>query len=174
MSSVGIMINDDTFARMVAEEVKNKLSPSQRAILLEPQNWGRWKDALLMLIDNLDAQIENIKEDAEADADRYSSMGRSGEKLAREAAKAYQGKIIKIDRFKFHVNRRLDDVMMMIETGTQIKSDGWEQVEFFKRAIATHRQMLKEFDLEDTAVDRALWAALNNKWEFDDISGDSL
>lgn len=168
------MINDDTFARMVAEEVKNKLSPSQREILLQPENWTRWKDALLLLIENLDSQIENIKDDAEADADRYSSMGRSGEKLAREAAKAYQGRIIKIDRFKFHVNRRLDDVMMMIETGNQIKSDGWDRVDFLKRAISTHRQMLKEFDLEDTAVDRALWAALTDRWEFDDITSENL
>lgn len=168
------MINDDTFARMVAEEVKNKLSPSQRDTLLSPENWGRWKDSLLILIENLDSQIDGIKADADADAERYSSMGRSGEKLAREAAKAYQGRIIKIERFKFHVNRRLDDVMTMIETGNQIKSDGWDRVEFLKRAIATHRQLLREYDLEDTAVDRALWAALHDKWEFDDITSENL
>ena len=174
MSSMATMINDDTFARMVAEEVKNKLSPAQRDILLAPENWGRWKDSLLILIENLDSQIENIKDNADSDAERYSSMGRSGEKLAREAAKAYQGRIIKIERFKFHVNRRLDDVMMMIETGNQIKSDGWDKVEFLKRAISMHRQLLREYDLEDTAVDRALWAALNDKWEFDEITSDSL
>jgi hypothetical protein len=174
MSSVEIMINDDTFARMVAEEVKNKLSPQQKKILSSPENWDKWKECLLILIDNLDRQIDLIKEDAEADADRYGSMGRSGEKLAREAAKAYQAKIVKIDRFKFHVNRRLDDLMLMMETGESIESDGWDEVAFLKRAISTHRSLLNQYDLEDTSVDRALWAALENRWEFDSINGNNI
>ena len=168
------MINDDTFARMVAEEVKNKLSPNQKEVLLRKENWDKWKDCLLLLVGNLERQIELIQEDADSDSDRYSSMGRDGEKLAKEAAKVYASRIVKIDRFKFHVNRRLDDVMMMIESGEQMKSDGWEEVAFLRRAIAAHRSCLYEFDLEDTSVDRALWSALDNKWEFDSLSSDSL
>mgnify|MGYP006268553467 CR=1 FL=1 len=168
------MINDDTFARMVAEEVKNKLSPSQRSILSQPENWGRWKEALLMLIDNLDEQIENIKDDADADAERYGALGRDGDKLAKEAAKTYQSRIIKIDRFKFHVNRRLDDVVTMIETGNVTPSDGWADVDFLKRAISKHRSMMMFLDLEETAIDRALWSALDNKWDFDDIDTSTI
>jgi len=163
------VINDDTFARMVAEEVKNKLSPTQKTILSEPENWGRWKDALVILVENLEDQINNIKDDADSDADRYSSMGKDGDKLAKEAAKAYQSRIIKIDRFKFHVSRRLDDVMTMIETGDIAPSDGWSDVDFLKRAIAKHRSMMRELDLEETLIDKALWSALDNKWDFDNI-----
>ena len=47
------ILNDDSFARMVAEEVKNKLSPTHKQILLEKENWSRWKDALVALSDNL-------------------------------------------------------------------------------------------------------------------------
>lgn len=168
------MINDDTFARMVAEEVKNKLSPSQKTILSEPENWGRWRDALVILVENLDEQIENIKDDADADAERYSSMGRDGDKLAKEAAKAYQSRIIKIDRFKFHVSRRLDDVLTMIETGNIAPSDGWSNVDFLKRAISKHRSMMRELDLEETPIDKALWSALENKWDFDTIDTSNI
>jgi hypothetical protein len=159
---------------MVAEEVKNKLSPSQKTILSEPENWGRWRDALVILVENLDEQIENIKDDADADAERYSSMGRDGDKLAKEAAKAYQSRIIKIDRFKFHVSRRLDDVLTMIETGNIAPSDGWSNVDFLKRAISKHRSMMRELDLEETPIDKALWSALENKWDFDTIDTSNI
>jgi hypothetical protein len=174
MPSVEIMINDDTFARLVSEDVKKKISPSQKEILMQPENWERWKESLVILVENLDRQIGMISEDAESDAERYSSMGRSGDKLAKEASRAYQEKITKIERFKFHVDKRLDEVMIMIETGEEIKVDGWDEVSFLKRAISAHRQYLYEFDLEDTAVDRALWASLDSKWEFDSITGDNL
>lgn len=163
------MITDDVFARMVAEEVKNKLSPNQKQILLEPNNWPRWKKALLYLIDNLNEQIDELKVDAISDAERYSKMGKHGEKLAIEAEKSYKSKIQKIERFKFHVNRRLDDVVTMMETGNVAQSDGWAEVSFLKRAIAKHRAMLMEYDLEETPIDRSLWDALNNEWTFDDI-----
>lgn len=171
---MAVMMNDDVFARMVSEEVKNKLSTSQKKILLQPENWSRWKDALLFLVENLDRQIENIEADAEADAEKYSLMGLSGKKLAAEAAREYQYRIKKIDRFKFHVNRRLDEVMMMIETGNVESSDGWDRVAFLENAIVKHRELLREFDLEDTAVDRALWSAISGNWEFDSINESNL
>ena len=167
-------INDDAFARMVAEEVKNKLSPLHKRQLMEKTNWERWKKALLILSENLEGQIEDIEDDAAVDEERYASMGSSGRNLATESRQAYESKIKKISRFKFHVDRRLDEVASMIETGEEISSDGWEIVDFLKRAIAKHRSLLYEFDMEETSIDRALWAALENKWEFDNIDADSL
>lgn len=171
---MAVMINDDIFARMVSEEVKNKLSSAQKQILLEPENWGRWKDALLLLVENLDIQIENIKEDAEADAEKYSSMGRSGDRLAAEAAREYQYRIKKIDRFKFYVNRRLDEVMTMIETGQTKSSDGWDRAAFLENAIVKHKNLMREYDLEETAIDRSLWDALDGNWNFDNINEGNL
>ncbi len=163
------MINDDAFARMVSEDVKNKISSLEKGILVRPENWHRWKESLLLLVDNLDRQIESLVSDADADAERYLSMGRSGERLASAAARDYQFRIKKIDRFKFHVNRRLDEVMVMIETGEVKEEDGWEKAAFFENAIFKHRSLLQEFELEETAIDKALWAALEGKWEFDSI-----
>jgi hypothetical protein len=169
-----MMINDDIFAGMVAEEVKNKLSSNQRKELLKQENWTRWRDALLALVDNLEDQVASIDEDAEADRMRYEALGKEGRRLAKEAAQAYNSRKIKVNRFLFHVNRRLDEVTKMIETGEAIQSDGWEEVDFLRRSIIKHRSMMREFDMEETAIDRALWSTLDGKWNFDSIDASSL
>jgi len=161
--------NDDDFARTVAEEVKNKLSPDQKSELLKPENWGRWRDALIALSENLQNQIDNIESDAQSDSRRYSAMGREGSRLERESQTHYGQKAQRVRRFKFHVDKRLDQVVKMIETGESIKTDGWDEVDFLRRAIFTHRQMMNELDLEETSLDRALWDSLIGKWSFDSI-----
>jgi hypothetical protein len=58
----------------------------------------------------------------------------------------------------------------MIETGDSIKTDGWDKVEFLRKAIGQHRLMMQDLDLEETSIDRALWASLGGKWDFDEIN----
>jgi len=166
--------NDDSFARLVAEEVKNRVTPSERDELRHPENWERWKNALLALSENLQNQIDNVEADSESDQRRYSSLGSKGGKLTSETQRYYSEKATRIKRFKYHVDRRLDEVCVMIETGEQSDNDGWKDVEFYRRAIITHRNLLREFDLEDTAIDRSLWDALDGKWTFDSINNDNL
>lgn len=166
--------NDDVFARTVAEEVKNNVSPMDRAELRNPENWDRWKRALLALSDNLQSQIDSIYSDNESDKQRYSSLGSKGNKLTHEASRYYAEKATRIKRFKYHVDRRLDEVCVMIETGETTQSDGWKEVDFYRKAIVTHRNMLREFDLEDTAIDRSLWDCLDGKWTFNSINNDNL
>lgn len=167
-------INDDTFARLVAEEVKNNVAPRDREILRQPENWERWKDALIALSENLQRQIDNIEADEQSDVSRYSALGSKGSKLGREAHRYYDNKATKVKRFKYHVDKRLDEVCLMIETGEATQQDGWKEVDFYRKAIITHRELLREFDLEDTAIDRALWDALDGKWTFDSIDNDNL
>jgi hypothetical protein len=168
------MIDEQTFAQMVAEEVKNKLSPNQRELLVQPGNWDRWRDHLVALVENLNDQIEDIHSDNDADIERFKSFGIDGKVLAQEASKAYEAREKKILRFRFHVNKRLDDVSSMIETGEAPQSNGWQEMETFKKAIIKHRNLLREFDLEETSIDRALWAVLDNEWLFDSIDESSL
>lgn len=167
-------MNDDAFARMVAEEVKNKLSPVHRQELMQRENWERWQSALIALSENLQNQIDNIESDAMSDERRYSSLGKTGNRLARESNNYYDAKATRIKRFKFHVDKRLDEVSVMIDTGNLIQSDGWDQVEFYRKAIIEHRNLLRKFDLEDTAIDRSLWDTLDNRWTFDSIDSDNL
>jgi hypothetical protein len=171
---MAVMINDDAFARMVSEDVKNKISSIEKSLLMQPENWDRWRDTLLVLVENLDRQIDSLANDADADSERYSSMGRSGERLASAAARDYQFKIKKIDRFRFHVNRRLDEVVVMIETGTVKEEDGWERAAFLENAIYRHRSLIKEFELEETSIDKALWSALEGQWDFETIDEESI
>jgi hypothetical protein len=165
---------DEFFARLVADDVKNRVTAQQRKELLLEENWDRWKRGILCLLDNLEDQIENIEIDAQADAVRYGGMGRPGKRLADEAARAYDMRKTKVERFRLHVERRLSQVESMIKTGKPISENPWETVDFYRRAIITHRNMLNDYDLEDTAIDRALWATLDNCWDFDKVDPLSL
>ena len=172
-------ISDDEFARLVSEDVKNRLSSRQRAILTEEQNWNRWQKALLHLVDNLNDQIDNLIADSEADSERFRAMGVDGEILLRESEFAYDAKRGKIERFMFHVNRRLDDVTKLIETGSSshINNEHFAastDVNFYRKAIAKHRALLNEYDLEATEIDKALWRALDNEWAFEDINPSNI
>ena len=60
MEEMNKMISDDMFAYMVAEDVKNKLSSSQKSILMEKENWQKWQKCLLVLINNLEEQPQRI------------------------------------------------------------------------------------------------------------------
>jgi len=166
--------NDDTFARMVAEEVKNKVNPLERAELRRVENWDRWKRALLALSENLQRQIESIEADSESDQKRYSSLDFKFKKLNDETQRYYNEKATRINRFKYHVDRRLDEVCIIIETGESSVEDGWKEVDFYRRAIIAHRTLMRDFDLEDTAIDRSLWECLDSKWTFDSINNDNL
>jgi hypothetical protein len=165
-------ITDDELVYMVAEEVKNRLSPVQRKILLNKENWERWQQCLLALVNNLNQQLRNIDEDRSADEMRFQTLG--SRRMLSEATSQYKHRQFKIERFKFHVEKRLDEVTTMIETGKAFDSNGWEEVEFLKRAIAKHREMLREYDMEPTPIDEALWSALIDKWEFDKIDVSQL
>ena len=162
-------MDDQTFAKMVAEEVKNKLSPNQRKTLLLKENWGRWRMNLVVLLDNIDTQIQSTETSKKEDIERYGSFGDDGLILLSQAISSYDSRIKKITRFRFHVERRLNEVSTMMDTGEVAQSNGWETVEFLKRGIAKHRAMMFEYDLEETVVDRALWALLDDLWEFDNI-----
>jgi len=78
-------MNDDMFARLVAEDVKNRVSDTQREYLHLPQNRERWKRALLALVRNLEEQMRNIADDKEMDIERYSELGEDGKMLLVEA-----------------------------------------------------------------------------------------
>lgn len=169
------ILNDDAFARLVSEDVKNKISSKQKQILLNSRNWERWKTALILLSENLDDQLFNLREDEKLDESRYLEIGETV--LAEEAKLSYQNKTNKITRFKFHVDRRLDEVALMIEKNEKPKDYDVAldpSIDFYRKAITTHRFLIYEYDLEETSIDKALWSTLDGKWEFSNITIDNL
>lgn len=167
-------MNDDAFARLVAEEVKNKTSRSQRNILMQKENWARWERALVALVQNLQAQLDNIEEDKSADVEKYSSMGSAGKSLLARCVADYDARKSKIERFKFHVEARLDDVSRMIATDTPIENDEVANAKLYFNAINKHKELIEEYDLEPTPIDYALWAAIEGHWKFNTIKPEDM
>ena len=162
-------MNDDAFARLVAEEVKNKVSRSQRDYLMLPDNWQRWQRALVALTNNLGAQLDRIDEDESLDRARYEALGEDGLRLLAEAMADYENRRKKIERFKYHVEVRSDQITKMIALGTDSADAEIKTVDFLRKAIERHREMLYENDMEPTPIDEALWASLEGKWSFENI-----
>ena len=165
---------DETFARLVAEEVKNRVTEEQKEYLRLPENWTRWQRALIALGENLNSQLEALVKQEQQDTERYKTLGDSGLKLLAEALAEYETRRKKIARFKFHVDTRLDEITRMIALGSDAIDERLKTVDFLRKAIEKHRSLMSELDVEPTVVDKALWAALDGKWEFDDITSVDL
>jgi hypothetical protein len=166
-------MTDDTFAKLVAEDVKNKVTPANRRMLLEKSNWSRWERALIALVENLNNQLNDIASDEEADRERYADI-EDGHVLLSEALAAYDMRRKKIERFRFHVENKLSEVSKMIETGLPPEDDIMTRLVTLQKAIKTHKEMLHQYTIEATAIDRALWDVLDGKWSFDGISESDL
>lgn len=162
-------MHDEVFSRLVAEEVKNKVSREQADYLRLPENWTRWQRSLTSLIDNLNSQLDGILDQQDEATDRYRALGDEGLRLLAESMSEFEARQKKIVRFRFHVEARLDEVTRMIALGSDAVDERLKAVEFLRKAIEQHRKMALAEEIEPTPYDEALWAALEGKWEFDDI-----
>ena len=106
--------------------------------------------------------------------DIYKALGQDGIKLVVEATADFESRRKKIERFKFHVTNRLDDVARMIAMGTDEVEERLKTVDFLRRAIEQHQGMMTSYNLEPTPIDVALWATLDGRWEFDDLPEDEI
>lgn len=167
-------MNDDAFARLVAEEVKNRVSRAQKEFLNMPDNWTRWQRALVALCDNLQNQLDNLEIDQESDRSRYEALGDDGIRLLAEAMSDYENRASKINRFKFHVEKRLDEVTRMIALGVDRVDENIGAAMFLRAAITKHKEMLHDLDIEPTKIDEALWSSLQGEWCFDNIDPEDL
>lgn len=167
-------MNDDAFARLVAEEIKNKASQQQRDYLNLPENWARWQRAVQYLADNLEAQVRAIHATEQDELARYTAIGAENSTMVTELMADFETRRKKIERFRFHVTNRVDDITRMIAMGTDAVEDRLKTVDFLRKAIETHKSMMFEYELEPTPIDIALWAALEDKWKFDDLDEDEI
>lgn len=167
-------MNDDAFARLVAEEIKNRVSQSQRDYLNLPENWGRWQRAIQLLANNLENQIKSITQHESDEISRYEKVGGDTRSLITELSAEFEDRRRKIERFRFHVMNRLDEVTRMIAMGTEQVDERLKTVEFLRKAIESHRDMMKQYELEPTPIDAALWMCLDGKWGFDDLTEDKM
>jgi predicted HNH restriction endonuclease len=167
-------MSNDAFARLVAEEVKNKVTQQQIDYLNMPDNWGRWHRALLALDSNLEGQLVRLEDDKQRDSQRYERLGEDGLRLLAEAIATYDDRIKKIERFKFHVQNKIDYVTQKIALGvnSHTTEDVSQSEALLRNGIQRHMDLLQEYDMEPTDIDKALWALLDGKWLFDSIEID--
>ena len=161
-------MNDEDFAQLVALEVKKRAHPDGVKFLHKGENLSRWHRALQALINSLNHQIEGIDNQLSDLVDRFSPLGQEGEYRISESTRNLEERKRKISGFRFHVERRVDDVAKLILANNgELSTDG-SVVEFFRKAIQRHKQLMEEYEFEPTVIDEALWETLTGKWVFDD------
>jgi hypothetical protein len=159
-------MNDEAFSRLVAEEVKNKASEAQKKYLAMPENLERWKRALQYLSTNLEEQIKEIDRQEKIRSTQYKSLGTEGDLLLAEASANSDVRRSKIDRFRFFVSAKLDEVSRMVAS----VSEENPLDDFHRKAIRKWWSLMQEFEMEPTRIDHALYASLDGKWEFEDLN----
>lgn len=165
-------MNDEDFAQLVALDVKKRASRDGVAYLNREDNLVRWRNALSSLLLNLTRQVERFDDQINECIDRYSSLGREGVLHIEEVTSNLEDKKRKVVSFRFHVEKRFDEVSKMALIADGEVSPNGTIVDFYRRAIERHRELMREYEFEPTRLDDALWASLDGKWEFDEACHD--
>lgn len=168
------MISEESFARLVADDVKNRVTDEQRKYLRLYENRGRWREHILALLENLESQVEEIDRRVEQDRDLYGSLGDEGIKLMAEAQASSDERRKKVMRFRFHVENRLDECDRLDAIESDRPDEFAASAAFMKRAIEKHKEMTFAAEYDPTEIDVALWQSLGGEWKFDDIDLDEV
>ena len=168
------MMNDDAFARLVGDDVKNRISAEQEKYLSLPENWERWNRCLVTLLESINEQMDDLLERESRERERYEALGTDGLKLMAEMLTDVESRKNKISRFRHHVERKLETVQRLEAGVSDSISERSRTVEFLRKSIGQHKSLLVEANIEPTLVDRALWDSLEGKWEFDQIDIQAL
>lgn len=170
------MLTDDNFARLVAEDVKNRVSSEQSDYLRQAENHDRWKRSLQLLLVNLDSQLDELAIKEELEVRRYTDLGSDGIVLLAEVQTVIEQRRRKVVRFRFHVEQRLDEVTRMSNAISKIQSEQVGNYNLLKSAIEKHKSIVLDEDFfsslsdaEQDFIDEALWASLDGVWAFDKI-----
>jgi len=167
-----MIMDDETFARIVADNVKNRSTSAQNVFLEAPENNARWQAALGSLIKNIDEQIHEISMDAQADTERYSSLGDVGNVLLSQTIAHYEVKKQKIERFRYYVIRKLADVANANKG--RIDDFKKENLSIVVKAVEKHRELGSLYKIEKTPLDVALYDSLKGIWSFENINHSDL
>jgi hypothetical protein len=168
------MMDDDAFARLVAEEVKNRVTPEQREYLSLPENMDRWQRGVVTLIENLDNQLADLADREDRERERYEALGKDGLKMLAEMLADVEHRKKKVQRFRYHVERRLEAIQRLAAGSSEEIEERARLVGFLRKAIEEHQTLMIRANMEPTPIDKALWEALEGRWEFDSIDVDSL
>lgn len=168
------MISEDSFARLVADDVKNRVSNEQGKYLRLYENRPRWREHILGLLENLEDQLTEIDERVIADREIYSPLGDEGIMLLAEAQASSDERKKKVLRFRFHVENKLDECDRLDAIESDEPNEFAASASFMKRAIEKHKEMTFAAEYDPTDMDVALWQSLGGEWKFDEINMDEV
>lgn len=170
------MLTNDNFARLVAEDVKNRVSVEQSDYLRLPENVARWKRSLQLLLVNLDNQLDDLATKEELEVRRYEGLGGDGVNLLAEVQTVIEQRRRKIVRFRFHVEKRLDEVIRLSNAASKDETAQSANYNLLRSAIQKHKELLLDEDFfatlsdaDQDLIDEALWASLDGVWAFDEV-----
>lgn len=166
------MLNDDAFMRLVAEDVKNRVTGEQSDYIRLLENNERWQRALQALITNLNDQLADLDTREHVETSRLSRLGNDAMVMLVEFQTDMDDRRRKINRFRFYVETRLDEAQRLAVMGSDNSTERSRAVDFLHRAIVKHRELITENDYEYSNIDEALWAALDGHWRFDNLDLD--
>ena len=166
-------MNDESFARLVADDVKNKSTEAQKKYLQLPENIKRWRRALEYLDSNLEEQLKQIKSFEASKLKEYEHLGEEGTALIAETSANFTARKSKIERFDFFVKAKLDEVSRL--NALSYSDDSTQNTEdFYRRAIRKWWSLMEDFEMETTRIDEALYASLDGRWEFEGLTQDNV
>lgn len=168
------MLNEEAFARIVAEDVKNRVTDEQARYLRLPENRDQWRRNIIALLQNLSDQLEEIDLKERRDRERYGALGDDGVRLLAEAQADTDQRRKRISRFRFHVEKRLDEINRLDSLGSDDAHQRGAAVDFLRRAIEKHKELTHEAELDPTPIDHALWETLQGQWRFDTVNIDDI
>jgi len=163
------VLNDDAFARLVAEDVKNRATDEQKDYLRSPDVRGRWRKEAKRLLNSLDSQVYEIEKEEKVAGERYNAMGEAGKTLLFEARHNFSERKKKIERFRFYVEQRLTEADRLIALGETSEQD-MSMTAFLQKSIEKHKALIEQYDVDYNVIDEALWASLGGTWVFDEIT----
>ena len=157
-------MDNETFDRLVSEDVKNLLSPEKSDFLRLPENRERWKKTLLQLIENLDEQITDLSKDEMVATENLPSHMVTEFKVVTDEKKT------KINRFRFYVMQKISECEKLIAMGdSEENTSDLSLAQFLKKAIEEHKDLMAKHEFEPTPIDIALWNCMSGEWGFVDM-----
>lgn len=157
-------MDNETFDRLVSEDVKNLLSPEKSDFLRLPENRERWKKTLLHLIENLDEQITDLSKDERVATENLPSHMVTEFKVVTDEKKT------KINRFRFYVMQKISECEKLIAMGdSEENTSDLSLAQFLKKAIEEHKDLMAQHEFEPTPIDIALWNCMSGEWGFVDM-----
>lgn len=147
-------MNDDFFAKLIFDDLRNEISEENLSILHESSNLKKWRRGLDAILCRFEEKLADLEYEETADESRYVSLGREGKKLLKMATEHYSSKKNRLKKFIFRISQRLEYVDTLVQE--EFYSEFEPAIEL-AAAIKKHKQTIESMGIEPNVWDIELW-----------------